>query len=175
MLGLLGAMPGRAAPPAPLPSPEYQVKAVFLFNFAQFVEWPSRAFAAAQAPLVIGVLGEDPFGPYLDDLVRGERIGERPLRVERYARAADVGACHVLFVSRSEADRLGAIVTALGHQPVLTISDADTFIRSGGMVRLVTDGGKIRLRINLDAAKASDLTISSKIMRLATIVTAERN
>src|SRR5688500_2932564 len=79
---------------------EYQLKAVFLFNFAQFVEWPPEAFPENQSPLVIGVLGEDPFGPYLDQIVSGENANNRPLAVQRYRQVEEIKTCHILFISR---------------------------------------------------------------------------
>src|SRR3954454_20737092 len=88
------------------PSPEYQIKAVFLFNLAQFVEWPARAFPDPGAPLIIGVLGEDPFGSYLDETLRGESVRTRPLMLQRYRRVSEIKVCHMLFISRSESDRL---------------------------------------------------------------------
>jgi len=148
---------------------EYQLKAVFLFNFAQFVEWPPHAFQGAKAPLVIGILGEDPFGAYLDDLVSGEKIGERPLIIHRNRHLAELADCHIIFICRSETRDLEKILAQLKDRAVLTVSDVDTFTRLGGMVRFVTENGKIRLRINVEAAKASRLTISSKILRPGTV------
>ena len=87
------------------PAGEYQVKAVFLFRFAQFVEWPPEAFSDAQAPIVIGVLGEDPFGGFLDEAVAGERVNRRPLEVRRYRRMDEIGGCHILFIAESEEAR----------------------------------------------------------------------
>jgi YfiR/HmsC-like len=149
------------------PSAEYQVKAVFLFNLAQFVEWPARAFSDPEAPLVIGVLGEDPFGAYLDETLRGESVHNRPLILQRYRRVSDVKVCHVLFVSSSETDRLEQILASLRGRSVLTVGDADEFIARGGMIRLVTEKNKIRIRINIEAVRAANLTISSKLLRLA--------
>src|SRR2546421_10219007 len=83
------------------PSREYQVKAVFLFNFAQFVEWPPAAFAGANSPLVIGILGQDPFGAYLDETVRNEKVNNRLLEIQRYHRVEDIKTCHILFISPS--------------------------------------------------------------------------
>lgn len=180
ILGLLGLAciiwftPGwtraETAPPA-----EYQLKAVFLFNFAQFVEWPARAFRDAEAPLVIGVLGDDPFGPYLDELVSDEKVGRRPLQVLRFKRVDEVGACHILFVSASELNALPPTLQALKGRSILTVSDMEGFNRYGGIVRFVVEGGKIRLRINLAAAKACELNISSKILRPSTVVTEGRD
>lgn len=159
----------------PAPSREYQIKAVFLFNFAQFVEWPPAAFASAQAPLVIGVLGEDPFGSFLDQAVQGEKAGQRPLEVRRYAQVSDIDACHILFISRSEAGRLDEIVARLNGRGTLTVSDIDGAAVRGVMIRFINQNNHLRLRINLDAAKFAGLTISSKLLRPAEIVTAGKD
>ncbi len=167
--------PALAAAPVSATTAEYQVKAVFLFNFAQFVDWPARAFASGESPLVIGLLGDDPFGTYLDDLVRGEKIGGRRMVVQRFHRVEDITDCQILFVSRSEAATLAQILARLKGRSILTVGDVDSFNRDSGMVRFVTENGKIRMRINLQAAKAAGLEISSKLLRPATIVTAEQN
>jgi hypothetical protein len=165
---LLAGGPGFSAEPA---APrEYQLKAVFLFNFAQFVEWPSQAFADAQTPLVIGVLGKDPFGAYLDETVRGETVNNRSLVVQRYGRVEDIHTCHILFISRSEGDRLEQILARLRGRNILTVADAEGFAPPGVMIRLVTVENKIRLRINLEVAQAANLKISSKLLRTAEIV-----
>lgn len=153
---------------------EYQLKAVFLYNFAQFVDWPPRAFPTEQTPLVIGVLGEDPFGASLDEAVRGETVHGRPLVVQRFRRVEEVEACHVLFVSRSESGRLEHILARLRGRSILTVSDADGFTEFAGMIRFVTENNKIRLRINVEAARAADLTISSKLLRPAQIVSSAK-
>jgi hypothetical protein len=155
-------------------SKEYQVKAVFLFNFAQFVEWPASAFADASSPIVIGVLGEDPFGAYLDETVRGEKVNNRPLEVQRYRRVDEIRACHILFISRSEAGQLEEILVSVKDRSLLVVGDGDDFARRGGMIRLATVQNKIRLIINVEAAKTASLTISSKLLRSAELVTASK-
>src|SRR2546422_11684684 len=86
--------------------PEYRVKATFLFQFTQFVDWPRNAFSNQQSPLVIGILGEDPFGTFLDDTVRDEMANGHPIAVERYQRLENVKNCQGLFVSPSEANQI---------------------------------------------------------------------
>jgi hypothetical protein len=149
---------------------EYQLKAVFLLNFAQFVDWPAPAFADAESPLVIGVLGDNPFDFHLEAAVRGEAAHGRPIVVNRYRRVEEVAVCHVLFISRSETSRLEQILAVLKGRPVLTVGEADAFARSGGMIRFVTDNNRIRLSINVAAARTAELTISSKLLRPAEIV-----
>lgn len=158
-----------AAAPAEL-SAEYRVKAGFLFNFPQFVEWPARAFRDAAAPIVIGVLGDDPFGRYLDELVQGERVGNRPLVVRRFHRVEDIADCQILFVHHSESAQFDRLLAALRGRSVLTVGEDEGFERAGGMVRFTIENNKVRLRINPEAAKADELTISSKLLRLATLV-----
>jgi len=153
------------------PSREYQIKAVFLFNFAQFVEWPAVAFAGSTSPLVIGILGGDPFGAYLDETVRDEKVNNRPLAIQRYHQVDEIKTCHVLFISRSEASRLDQILVSLKDRSILLVGDADDFVQRGGMIRLATTQSKIRVSINVDAAKAANLTISSKLLRAAELVT----
>jgi hypothetical protein len=171
-LALLAAVVAPAAA-QPAPTKEFQVKAVFLFHFTQFVDWPASAYKDAQAPCVIGVLGDDPFGAYLDDLVRNEKIGEHPIVVRRYRAVGDIADCHVLFISSSEAGRLDPIMAGLKGRSILTVGDTEDFNRAGGIVRLfVTEQGKPGLWINVAAAKAVGLTISSKLLKAAMIVPA---
>lgn len=148
-------------------SREYQLKAAFLYNFAQFVEWPPTAFAETNSPLVIGVLGIDPFGEVLDETVRGEVVQGRRFKVERYRRVDEALGCHILFISQSEDRRLEAIIAALRGRPILTVSDIDPFVPRGGMIRFLTEGNKIRLRINVTATREAKLTVSSKLLRAA--------
>jgi hypothetical protein len=152
---------------------EYQVKAVFLFNFGQFVEWPSNAYDSPQAPFVICVLGEDPFGKTLDDVVRGEAVGSRSLVVRRYTDADGIAGCNILFVGRNDAALLDeALAAARGHS-VLTVTDVDGAASNGAIIVLYNDRQRIRMRINLAAAKANHLVISSKLLRPAEVVGTE--
>jgi hypothetical protein len=148
---------------------EYQVKAVFLFNFTQFVTWPSGPCTNAASPLIIGVLGDDPYGSYLDETVRGEKIGGRPLVVQRYRSVAEVPGCQILFIGISEDRRLQEAIALLKDRSVLTVTDGAAG-RSGGIVRFVTENNRVRLQIDVGAAKAAGLTISSKLLRAAQII-----
>ncbi len=149
---------------------EYQVKAVFLFNFTQFVAWPAGAFSGAREPLVIAILGDDPFGRDLDDTVRGEKVDSRSIVVRRYRNVEDIDVCHVLFVGKSESERIEQIVARLKNRSVLTVSDFDGSGRRGGMIRFVSENNHVRLRIDLAATKAAGLVVSSKLLRVAEIV-----
>jgi YfiR/HmsC-like len=158
-----------AATSASAPS-EYQLKAVFLFNFAQFVEWPSQSFGAPDAPFVIGVVGEDPFGGELDAVVRGETVLGHPLVVKRYRTLSEVKPCQILFISESELSRLDNILSSLDRRAVLTVSDIYRAAERGTVIQFTNERNRLRLRINVAAAKAAGLTISSKLLRPAEIV-----
>ena len=150
------------------------VQAVFLFNFAQFVEWPTDAFADAKSPLVIGILGDDPFGSVLDETVRGETVRGRPFKIRRYRRLDDVKTCHILFISRTEAHRLEDVLDAVKDRPILTVSNSDDFDSQGGIIRFITEESRIRLSIDLDAAQTTRLTFSSKLLRSASVGPSQR-
>lgn len=152
------------------PTPEYQVKAAFLFNFSQFVSWPPQAFSSAKAPIVIAVLGRDPFGPDLDALVSGQQVNGHPLAVRRYSDVSEVDGCHILFIDQSESAQLPQILRALRGRAILTVSDIDRSAQSGVMIDLVTQNQHIRMHVNLAAARASGLTVSSQLLSLAQIV-----
>jgi hypothetical protein len=149
------------------PVPEYQAKAVYLFNFAHFVTWPSQE--SSHAPLVIGILGDDPFGSYLDETVRGQKVINRPLAIQRFRRSTELRNCNILFISQSERDRAAQIILNLKGRSVLTVSDMDDFADIGGMIQFFTEQNKIRVRINLEAVKAANMKVSSKLLGVAEV------
>lgn len=165
LFALTGKISGQSLPPA-----EYALKAVFLYNFTNFVAWPDTAFADSQSAIVIGVLGDDPYGIYLDETVRNELVNNRPLEVKRFSRTDEVKECHVLYISNSEEAHARQIVDSLKDRSILTVSDADGFNDAGVMIRFATEKKKIRLKIDVEAAKRAELAISSKLLRLAEIV-----
>lgn len=151
-----------------VPSKEYKLKAVFLFNFTQFIEWPASSFASAGAPFVIGILGEDPFGSSIDETVQNERVGGHPIVVQRYHDIRDMRPCHILFINSKEPEKIKESLLVAGRN-TLTISDAEGFVRMGGMIRFITENNRIRLLVYPDLAKAAELTISSKLLRVSEI------
>lgn len=152
---------------------EREIKAAFLYNFVQFVEWPLDAFAAPGAPVVIGVLGDDPFGRVLDDVINGETVKNRVLTTRRFTRVEEIQTCHVLFISASESRQYEQIFEVLRGRPVLTVGETEGFASRGGMIRFLPERNRIRLRVNVSAAKAAGLTISSNLLRPADIVEGE--
>jgi len=158
-----------------LPAPaqtarEYQIKAVFLFNCAQFTEWPPSAFPTSETSLIIGILGTDPFGKSLEDTVRDERVRGRRIEIRHYQAVEQIKICHILYISQSEATRLEKILAVLKGKPVLTVSDIENAANRGTMIRFVTEHNRIRLRINPNAVKAAGLNLSSKVLRAAELV-----
>jgi hypothetical protein len=166
---LLATLACGVAHPAPPPT-EYQVKAAYLFNFGQFVEWPAAAFDSPTAPFVIGIVGQDPFGGALDAIVRGEKVAGHPLEVRRFKDAAEIGDCNILFIARGEASRLEQTLDALRGRHILTVTDAVGTESQDAIIVLMTVENRIRMRINVAAARANQLVISSKLLRPAEVV-----
>jgi hypothetical protein len=146
---------------------EYRIKAAFLYNFSRFVDWPE----VIQQPdrFTICVLGSDPFGNAIDSLA-GKAVHGKQLDILRLPGKAVAGECRVVYISDSESGRIDSILASLGNRPVLTVSDSAAFTGKGGMIRLKLVNNKVRFDINIDAAQRAGLTISSKLLSLATIV-----
>ena len=158
-----------------VPATEYQVKAVFLFNFAKYVDWPAAAFTNASAPITIGVLGEDRFDDNLRRTVAGKTVNGRAFVIRHIAVDESTEGCHILFISDSEKKRLGEILDKIKARPVLTVGETGQFLESGGMINFVKKEGRIRLEINLDAARQAGLQISSKLLNVADAVKGKLN
>jgi hypothetical protein len=149
---------------------EYDLKAAFLFNFSQFVEWPREAFSETNAPFVIGVLGDDPFGKSLDEMVANELARGHHIVVRRYRDMRQTTDCHILYISPSETARLDSIFEFLRGKAILAVGETDRFTARGGTIRFLVEDSKLRLKINVDAAKAAKLIISSKLLRQAEVL-----
>jgi uncharacterized protein DUF4154 len=147
---------------------EYHVKAGFLFHFAELVEWPAGAAGGTQ--FTICVLGDDPFQGELESTLGGKAIASRPIRIVHLDHPQDAQTCQVLFISDSEDSRLPKIFKDLGKSAVMTVGETDDFVERGGMIRFTTEQDKVRFEINLKAADASGLKISSRLLLLATNV-----
>lgn len=154
-----------------VPSPtEYQVKAAFLYNFAKFVEWPRHSWSDAAEPLVIGVLGQDPFGDGLERIFKANAIAGRRVTVKRSAIIEDLRGCNILFISASEKKRVPQILKSLDRPGVLTVGDARDFTRQGGVIGFTMEDDRVHFEINVDAAARTGLKLSSKLLNVATIV-----
>jgi len=149
---------------------EYQVKAAFLYNFTKFVEWPPDTFRQVSDPMTICVFGDDPFGPLLDDAVRGKSIGPHKMLIRRFQAAQSAKGCQIAFISASERKRLPPVITTLGGVGVLTVGETEGFAAMGGAINFVLEEGRVHFEVNVGAAERAGLKISSKLLSLAIIV-----
>ena len=167
LLALLLAAAAGAPSGAQTANEEYEVKAAFLFHFAQLVEWPPGAMKGEGEPMRVCTLGEDPFRGALEATLKGKKVGERALRVDHIKQIEEAKACQILFVTRNEAKRVPALVAQLGSSPVLTVGESDGFAREGGVIGFSVADQKIRFEINLDAARRAGIRVSSRLLLLA--------
>jgi hypothetical protein len=151
--------------PVQAPS-EYQVKAAFLYNFVKFVEWPA-AMADQHGPVLMCVIGKDPFGDALVRAIEGKKVNGRSMEVRRIAGPGDAVSCQVLFVSSSESGRITEIAGAVRAWSVLTVGEGERFTERGGMFAFCMEGQRVRFQINLKAATEAGLKVSSKLLQLA--------
>ena len=166
---------------------ELRVKAAFLYNFInlpmRFVVWPERAFPDETAPIMIGIVGRDPFRKALDNTMRGKRINGRAIVIKRLgafpprdddpalaSMLTELKRCHLVFVCASERRQSQRICALLASAPVLTVSDIPSFAERGGMIELALDKGRVKPLINVRMAERSRLRFGSKLLELATLV-----
>lgn len=158
---LIAALSG----PAHAVPTEYQLKAVFLLNFARYATWAVDDLPEG-APIDICVLGRDPFGPHLAGLESRQAQG-RDIRIHYPGSTQDARQCHVVFVSGSEVRRLNVTLRELAGAPVLTVSDIEGFVEAGGAIGFVTEDDRVRFDINRETLERDGLKLSAQLLKLA--------
>lgn len=149
---------------------EYQIKAAFLYNFTKFVEWPSRCFAAPDAPFVIGVVGRDPFGDELKKLVRDRTVAGRAIVAVQLTAIEPATTIHLLFVANGEEKKIEPHLATLRSAGVLTVGESERFTALGGIVTFIRREDQVRFKINAASAGGSGLKVSAQLLKLATLV-----
>ena len=149
---------------------EYQVKGAFLYHFATFVDWPSSSFNDTNGQFLICIMGKDPFGKHLDSTLREKKIHAYPLEIHRNPRKATLRHCHMLYITASQSSKLNIYLQQYGNANVLTVGENDTFLQNGGMIKFYIENQKVRFAINPKAISTTNLKVSSKLLRLAKII-----
>ena len=146
------------------------MKAAFLFNFTKFIDWPDSAFSDVHAPIVLGIVGDDPFGSDLNQIVAGQMVKGRAISIRKYRFGEDLRHCHILFVSSSEQNHIPDILLSVQGASLLTVSDADRFADAGGMMQFVVEESRVHFIVNWDASTRVHLEISAKLLALAHVI-----
>ena len=170
-LAALLACPVRVGAQAAEEFPEYQLKAAFLYNFAKYIHWPSNN--TQKSPLVIAVLGNDPFGALLPATISGKTVNDHPLKLKYLKRGDPIEGVHILFVSRSEREQVPGILAGIKEQSILTVSDSERFAHRGGMINLIVVGKSVRFEMNVEAVERAGLKVNSKLGNLGIVVKTE--
>lgn len=164
-LALPPAIPGEQTPFS-----EYQVKATWLVNFARFTEWPAGTFARNNSPILVGLLGRDPFGGELEKALKGKQVDGRSLTLRRVTTDQDLPACQILFVASSERRRLRDLPHRLKQARVLTVGESEEFLDQGGIINFKIENGTVRFEINLQSAQAAGIRLHPSLLKVATRV-----
>lgn len=162
-------VPMAAAEPQAI-SREREVHAVFLLNLTRFVRWPEAVFPAENAPLVIGVLADDPLGSVLEEAARNETAGQHPIEIRHIRSADDLEGCHAMYFPKSQMAEAVQLIPLLRSKAVLTVSDGEGFLPLGGHVQMYNRGGQVKLRLDVDNLKRAELTASAQLLRVAETV-----
>lgn len=162
---VLGANALRAAP-----SKEYRIKAAFLYNFTKFIEWPPRHFATDSQPIVIGVVGRNPFDSELEDLVRGRKVNGREIVVKVFESGAGAETADLLFIGVGAEPLLDELIEKLRTRAVLTVGESSRFTALGGTITFTVEREKVRFEIDEAAAKRGGVKLSAQLLKLAASV-----
>ena len=152
---------------------EYTVKGAYLYKFGAFIDWPQSAFPTPDSPFIIGILGNDPFGPSLDEVVQNQTVNGRPIVISRYKRVEQARAAHVLYISPTETENLAQILASLRDTNVLTVSDQSKDAK--GIINFILQENKIRFAIDPEAANRAGLKVSSKLLSVAKVSDSKLN
>ncbi len=150
-------------------SREYEIKAAYLYNFINYIQWSEQGLPASVQTITIGVVGESPFGPALVPL-NGKQIKGRTITVKAVSKPEDLQKCQIVFISPSEKQRFPEILESLKDSKILTVSEIDGFAERGGIINFISERNKVRFEINPEAARSKGLTISSELLKLAKLV-----
>lgn len=151
------------------PPKAYQLRAAYLYNFTKFIKWPATAFVDDTSPLIIGVLGLNPFQGALGPMA-SRRVGNRPIKIKYYTSLKEVQTCHLLYISSSKRQHLEYQLDILQKYPILTVGEQDSFVKYGGVIQFVIDQRRLRFMINLGVARKINIKISSQLLALASNV-----
>lgn len=167
MLAGLLAWPAAAERTEDQAAREYEVKAAFIYNFAVFVEWPRAAFPEESSPLVVCVVGNDPFGTVLDRTLQGKTAQKRTLVIRRVASAKEAKGSHIVFIPSAESERLGEVATAVSGTSALLVCESEGLARKGASCNFALEDGRVKLEVNVGTAEKSGLRIGSKLLKIA--------
>ena len=164
-LGCLAALLAPAVQAQPSNSPEYNLKAGLLTLFPRYTEWPANARAGSNAPILIGVLGEDPFGQVLRETAE-EQAGP-PLRVRHLTSLEEAAQCQVVFISRAESGHEAAWLAALKGKPIVTVGESGHTLERGGMIELKLVAGHVRFDVSWPAMQQATVKFSAAMLQSA--------
>lgn len=162
-LSLLSTMPSSAQTQAD----EYRIKAGFIFHFAQFVEWPAGTFTNSAGSITFCTLGEDPFHGDMESLLRGKLVAGKSVRVLHLKQVQDSKQCNVLFLDKNDDQLVPSALATVENLPILTVGESDDFLERGGMIRFCMEDRRIRFEVNQQAAEATHLKVSARLLLLA--------
>jgi hypothetical protein len=151
-------------------SGEYEVKAAFLFHFAQFVDWPEESFHGPNSPFVYCTIGFDPFQGTLDSTLNGKTVGGRGFEVRHFKQAQEARGCHLLFIGEEQKRQIPGVLAQFRGAPVLIVGESEGFVEEGGMIGFSVEDSKVRFEVSLEAAQKSALKINARLLALAKTV-----
>lgn len=169
LASLLGWQVHAGAQGAAQPVSERSVKAAFLYKFASYVQWPNSD-AAADSPIVIGVLGGSDFARELAEITTGRTVSNRPISIRRLDPTESVDGLDILFIGDEERDELPRVLLGVRNKPILTVTESAGAIADGSIINFTVDAERVRFEVSLYAAGLSQLRLNARLLAVAQAV-----
>lgn len=170
LAGLADGLATRLGAAVDAPVPVGSMKASYLAKLPLFITWPENCFPDREAPVILGILGNDPFGSEFDGALRGLKNEGRGFEIRRFREPAGIEACHILFIGESEEARLPRVLAALEGRPVLTIGDTPGLALRGAMFNFIVEASRVRFECNREAVRKAGLRVNGKLLQISRIV-----
>ena len=149
---------------------EDKIKAVFIYNFTKYIQWPNYDTIET---FDIAIIGDSEIIIPLKEIGEKELVNNKKIEIKHYQNIQDINVCHILFISASEKSQLQNILKKIENKNILTISDSNGFANKGVAINFVIVEGKLKFEINSNAINQTGLQVSSHLLKLAILVEEE--
>jgi hypothetical protein len=165
-LALVIALSGaEAAAPGELSQEDASARAAHLFNFLGYIEWPSRAFALADSPLVIGVVNAEPVAAELLLSTVGRNVSNRPVTIRRIRPGESLENLHLLYIGPGDAEQVEHLLAQVPQRWTVNVTDE----QAAGVISFRHTDGRLRFEVSTAAAERGDFKLSSRLMSVAIV------
>ncbi|MDQ7090434.1 MAG: YfiR family protein [Methylococcales bacterium] len=142
---------------------EEKLKAIYLVHISQLTTWLKKPSVDTFS---ICINKAEEISKKLKE-IENHLIKKRPLKIQYNLSPEQLLKCDVFYVSASEISLFEKYKSELEKHAVLTISSEVGFTENyGGIIRYYVENDKVKMQVNLESMRKTELNMSSKLLRL---------